>query len=202
MATPRSCSANKTYLKTKIQSLFRLATLNSTIMSQDLVHPAAMESDQLLDKCEVQRTKRSGPGGQHRNKVETAIVITHRPSGMKGEASERRSQHENHRVALFRLRVNLALEIRTVRDEEQTPSELWQARCPAGRIAINPGHDDFPTLLAEALDVLSANDWNIKLAAECLECTTSQLAKFLKLDWRADALASRSRTRKSKDQAE
>ncbi|HWS36357.1 MAG TPA: peptide chain release factor-like protein [Actinoplanes sp.] len=41
----------------------------------------------------------SGPGGQHRNKVGTAILLTHRPTRDRGD----RRQHENRRVAWQRL---------------------------------------------------------------------------------------------------
>src|SRR5262249_27924451 len=42
-------------------------------------HPAARAPDALLAECEVRRTRRSGPGGQNRNKVETAVVLRHLP---------------------------------------------------------------------------------------------------------------------------
>ena len=38
-----------------------------------MIHPAALPFDALLKECEVRRLRRSGPGGQHRNKVETAV---------------------------------------------------------------------------------------------------------------------------------
>jgi hypothetical protein len=44
--------------------------------------------------------------------VETAVVITHRPTGISAQASERRSQAENLAVAWKRLRVELALGVR------------------------------------------------------------------------------------------
>jgi hypothetical protein len=150
-----------------------------------VVHPAALSPAQLLDACQVRRTRRSGPGGQHRNKVETAVIVTHPPSGVKGEASERRSQPQNHRMALFRLRINLALEVRCQRAAGEVPSPNWQSRCPAGRICISPQHEDFPALLAETLDVLSACEMDVKKAASMLQTTSSQLTRFLQLEPRA-----------------
>jgi protein subunit release factor B len=47
--------------------------------------------------------KGSGPGGQNRNKRETAVRIIHIPTGLISEASERRSQNQNLQVALYRL---------------------------------------------------------------------------------------------------
>ena len=49
-----------------------------------------------------------GPGGQHRNKTESAVRLTHPPTGVTVTATERRSQHENREVALERLRERIA----------------------------------------------------------------------------------------------
>jgi hypothetical protein len=151
-------------------------------------HPATLDDDELLRQCSEVRTRRSGPGGQHRNKVETAIVLTHSTTGIAAEANERRSQADNRRAAVFRLRVNLALKFRTERSPDATPSNLWQSRCHGGRIAINPSHSDFPSLMAEVLDALAVADWDTATAAEHLTVTPSQLAKFLKLEPRAFSL--------------
>jgi len=151
-------------------------------------HPATLSDDELLRDCTEIRTRRSGPGGQHRNKVETAIVLTHSPTEISAEANERRSQADNRRSALFRLRVNLALQFRTERPEDSVPSELWSSRCHGGRIAVNPSHADFPSLLAEALDCLTAANWDTATVADQLSVTSSQLVKFLKLAPRAFAL--------------
>jgi hypothetical protein len=147
------------------------------------MHAAALPPDVLLAQCTLRRTRRSGPGGQHRNKVETAVVLLHGASGVQAEANERRSQAENLRMALFRLRVNLALEVRQPR--WAVPSSLWQSRCHHGRIAINPHHDDFPALLAEALDAVAVAGYDVKTAASSLGCTASQLIKLLKDEPRA-----------------
>ena len=151
-------------------------------------HPATLSDDELLRACTEVRTRRSGPGGQHRNKVETAIVLTHSPTEVSAEANERRSQADNRRAALFRLRVNLALQFRIERPANAIPSELWRSRCHGGRISINPSHADFPSLLAEALDCLAAADWDTAAVTDQLSVTSSQLVKFLKLEPRAFAL--------------
>jgi len=112
------------------------------------------------------------------------VILTHRPTGTTAQASERRTQGENRRVALHRLRLELALTVRRpIRHDVQrpySPSGLWRARCRGGRLHVNPEHDDFPGLLAEALDVLSARDDEPKDAALLLGCSTTQLIKFLK----------------------
>jgi hypothetical protein len=150
-----------------------------------MTHPAALAIDQLLRVCRIVRTRRSGPGGQHRNKVETAVVITHLPSGVKGEASERRSQSQNLAMAVFRLRVNLALAVRHDRPWPILPSDAWQARCCNRRLALSASHADFPGLLAEALDVLANFDTDMTMAAKALGISASQLVKLLQLEPRA-----------------
>jgi hypothetical protein len=146
-------------------------------------HPAATEPDELLRDCDVRRLRRGGPGGQHRNKVETAIVLRHRPSGITAEANERRSQSENLAQALGRLRIQLALAIRgEVSCAEFVPSACWRGRARGGRIHVNPAHEDFPALLAEALDVTAATEFDLAAAAALLEVTTTQLSRFLHLE--------------------
>lgn len=164
-------------------------------VASDGRHPAALQDDELLRACSERRLRRSGPGGQNRNKVETAVVLCHEPTGLEAEANERRSQAENRRVALFRLRVKLALEFRSTRSAEAIPSELWQSRCRAGRIAINPEHGDFPTLLAEVLDVLAAQRFDLLAAATLLSCSNTQILKLLKLEPRAFELFNRERSK-------
>jgi len=145
-----------------------------------VLHPAQLPVDRLLAECEIKRTRGSGPGGQHRNKVETAIVVKHKPTGLRGEASERRSQDQNRQQAILRLRVKLALEVR--HEPAKQPSELWRQRVTGGRISVSAQHEDFPALLAESLDVIHTQAYSVPTAAEFLSVTTSQLVKFLKVE--------------------
>ena len=45
----------------------------------------------------------SGPGGQHINRTESAVRVTHLPTGVQAIAMEERSQHRNRKLALARL---------------------------------------------------------------------------------------------------
>jgi protein subunit release factor B len=62
----------------------------------------------LLAECEVSVFIGGGPGGQHRNKTESAVRLVHLPTGITVTATERRSQLRNRDAALERLRERLA----------------------------------------------------------------------------------------------
>lgn len=66
-----------------------------------------LEDDALLAQCDVQAHRASGPGGQHRNKSETAIRLVHQPTGVTAEGKDERSRTQNLRAALGRLREKL-----------------------------------------------------------------------------------------------
>ncbi len=142
------------------------------------MHPACLSDTELLQQCEVQNVRRSGPGGQRRNKVETGVLLIHRPTGVRAEASERRLREENRRLACRRLREQLAVHCRS-EQPPAAPSALWQRRRAGQRIAVSTTHADFAALLAEALDVLDAHAYEIAPAARWLGVTTSQLLKLL-----------------------
>jgi protein subunit release factor A len=49
----------------------------------------------------------TGPGGQHRNKTDSCVRITHIESGLSAECCESRSQHQNRGTAFRRLAAKL-----------------------------------------------------------------------------------------------
>jgi len=152
--------------------------------AQPSSHPASATEEELLKHVKVSRGRAGGPGGQNRNKVETKITLLHEPTGIETHASERRSAEENRKVALRRLRLALATQVRCApvsRDSfGDVTSDLWRSRCKSGRIVCSPDHIDFPSLLAEALDVIEVSGHDPKRAALRLSCSASQLIKFVK----------------------
>jgi protein subunit release factor B len=61
----------------------------------------------LKKQVVIETYRSSGPGGQRKNKVETAVRLKHLPSGITVIATEHRSQAENRKLALERLRERL-----------------------------------------------------------------------------------------------
>jgi len=142
-------------------------------------HPACMTDEQILADCTIGRGRTGGPGGQHRNKVETLIELHHKPTGITAKAGERRSPSENKSVALRRLRLELATHHRLGAPRGEIGSKLWKSRTKAGRIVCNPRHRDYPSLLAEALDVLESGDWDPPHAALRLGVSASQIVRLV-----------------------
>jgi peptide chain release factor 1 len=71
------------------------------------------ESEWTLKESDIEvfTTKDSGPGGQHRNKTESCVVMRHRPTGIEAKASAK-SQHQNRKSARAMLEARVrALEV-------------------------------------------------------------------------------------------
>lgn len=68
----------------------------------------SLPQEALLAECEEEFFTSGGPGGQHRNKTESGVRLTHPPTELSVTATERRSQARNRTEALERLREALA----------------------------------------------------------------------------------------------
>ena len=62
-----------------------------------------MDRERLERECEMEFLVAGGPGGQHRNKVETGVRLRHLPTGLVVTAKERRSQSANREAAYKRM---------------------------------------------------------------------------------------------------
>lgn len=151
-------------------------------------HPAAIPEEELLKQCSFTQGRGKGPGGQHRNKVETLVEVTHSPTGIAAHAGERREMTVNRKVAIKRLRLALAVRHRLGVPIGEIGSDLWKSRLhtkrdhsgiPRTRIVVNETHDDYPSLLAEAMDVIAAADYDVSKAALRLGTSASQMVRLL-----------------------
>lgn len=128
-------------------------------------HPAILDESVLASQCRISQLRRSGPGGQHRNKVSTAIQWLHEPTGITAEANESRDQSRNRRDALERLRIRLAIRLRSELAINPTPArndhgatdslaaqhrQLGRSR----RLKVSSSNESFPAVLTLVLDDL------------------------------------------------
>jgi hypothetical protein len=147
--------------------------------------------EELMASCRLEVFKASGPGGQHRNKVSSAVRLRHTPTGVTAEASESRSQHENRRKALGRLRMHIACQLRNSFDPH-APLPQVMVECiftPKGAKAygakrLEVGRRDvrFWAVAAVLLDALDAAGGRLSDVAGWLNITTGNLSKLLKVD--------------------
>lgn len=142
--------------------------------------------DALIAQCEVDRYRASGPGGQHRNKTESAVRLRHKLSGVTAIGEDSRSQSENKLHAVRRLRAAIALQ---VREPAATPSPRLVALVAGGTAPLGKNTrltGEYWAAIAELLDLVVANHLEIGTTAQQLGITTGALSKLLLHD---DAVA-------------
>jgi len=148
-----------------------------------------LSEEALMAQCEVDVYRASGPGGQKRNKISSAVRLRHTPTGLSAQAVEDRSQHSNKRRAVRRLRETLALMLRgTVALDTFRRSALMEGYVnDRGQLRINPRNPDFPLVVAEVLDVFAACGTRVGESAALLGLSTGHFVRFLESDtkvWR------------------
>ena len=72
----------------------------------DPIHIPDSDED-LLKECNVDTFRAGGKGGQHLNKTESAVRLSHLPTGTVVTCQDERSQYQNKRKCLLQLRGKL-----------------------------------------------------------------------------------------------
>jgi len=150
----------------------------------------AFDDARLLADCDVHLHRSSGPGGQHRNKVCSAVRLRHRPTEVSASASDSRRQQDNRRLALRRLRMRLCCRLRRPVDLDRMAVPKPVRECiytprgpgPAAPRRIRLGRRDprFWRVAAFLLDLLDATDGRLAPAAGRLGVSTSSFAALLR----------------------
>jgi len=103
-----------------------------------------------IHDCRVDNYRASGKGGQNRNKRDTAVRITHEPSGAVANCCEERSQHQNKQTAWARLIADrrfqgwLALEsdrLSRVADHRKTMEQEVEASMADDKLVVEHKQD-------------------------------------------------------------
>ncbi|KAK9095750.1 hypothetical protein Sjap_021247 [Stephania japonica] len=151
-----------------------------------------LEEEVLMDQCEMSTFKSSGPGGQHRNKRESAVRLKHLPTGIIAQAVEDRSQHKNRASALARLRTLLALKVRNEihdLDNYTPPPELLLILPLKSTIRgsdvgpqIGPNNPKFALGMQALLDLIFALNASVGDAANYLGLSTGALSRLILSD--------------------
>lgn len=146
-------------------------------------HYTLATDDALIAQSEVDRYRASGPGGQHRNKTESAVRLRHKLTGISAIGEDSRSQSENKLHAVRRLRAAIALEVREpIALDTYVPSQRLAAFVAAGTAPLGAKTrltGEYWTAIAEILDVLVAGNLEIGATAQRLGITTGALSKLL-----------------------
>ena len=138
-----------------------------------------LPAPQLLAECDVDTYRGPGPGGQKRNKTDSAVRLRHKPTGLIVIASESRSQAENRTRALKRLREALALRIRHEVAANGRPDAIMACIDKTGRLNVGRRDARYLSAAGAMLDLLAAHEGSVGDVAKRLGLTTGNVSGFL-----------------------
>jgi hypothetical protein len=132
-----------------------------------------MTLDELLRACSLKGFQGSGPGGQHRNKTNTGVLLTLRDFNLEIKSCEGRSAHENKVHALHRMQMALALQVRETPANPEMPF-------PGSNGHIQTSNPQFPLFVAHVFDRMEQKNGDTREVAKAFGLTPSALTKILR----------------------
>ncbi len=99
----------------------------TSIITVAITNPSEKVDFQLdPNDVDIQYTRGQGNGGQHRNKVETCVIITHIPTGIQFKVQDDRSRFKNEEIAWKRLRDRLSTSAQEKFDKSESEKRYIQ----------------------------------------------------------------------------
>ena len=140
----------------------------------------------LLAQCAVDRLRGPGPGGQKRNKTESAIRLRHAATGLAAMAGESRSQPENKARALRRLRERIAFDLRQrVELDDYAPRPglaALVAQEPVRKSEKWLRSADYLAAVADLIDLYQAAGCSLREAARRMVVPQGKLDRLVRID--------------------
>ena len=139
---------------------------------------------ELLSKCEMDTYRVPGPGGQKRNKTDSAIRLRLRGMSLMVIATESRSQHVNRAKALRRMRQAIALELRCPIDAQAYQTSPLLAGCidRGGKLKLGRKDQRYPSAVREVLAVIAGCQMRLADAGRLIGISTANLSSFISKD--------------------
>lgn len=134
----------------------------------------ALSDEELMKECRFDAMRGTGPGGQKRNKTSSAARVTHLESGLSAFDDVTRSQHQNLKHALDKLRGEIAVNL--LPGEGESAPGIPLAPVP------KPNSRNYFLWLGRIFDALLATDFQMPEAAARFECSPSHLIRIVAKD--------------------
>lgn len=135
-----------------------------------------LDDEALLSHCHQECFRAPGPGGQHKNKTDSAVRLSVLEGTVTAICADHRSQHRNRADALKRLRSAIAINLR-MPIEAEGASERWD-----GPWKLGLKDRRYAKLLSHILDVMANHHWAVGLSAKALGTSTGKLVRTLSRD--------------------